>query len=85
MNETSGTPERVADWLRRTRLDGLAVVLLEAFNPWTALGAQAAYLIEPLVGFSDGRLREVARLLEDPDQVADLLANLHEVHEEDEE
>lgn len=82
MNETIGTPERVAGWLRRARLDGLAVVLLEAFNPWTALGAQAAYLLEPIFGFSDGRLREVARLLEDPDQVADLIAYLHKEDEE---
>lgn len=82
MNETIGTPERIAGWLRRARLDGLAAVLLEAFGPWTTLGAHAAYLLEPIVGLSDGRMREVARLLEDPDQVADLIARLHKEDEE---
>lgn len=52
-----------AESLRRLKLDGLAVWLLEAGGPLTILGAQAVYLSQPFVG--GGKLDSLARMLEE--------------------
>lgn len=39
-----------AESLRRLKLDGFAVWLLEAGGPLTILGAQALYLSQPFIG-----------------------------------
>jgi hypothetical protein len=60
--------------LRATGMGGLLAVLLEAAGPLTILGAQAAYLADPLL---DGLgLGELGRVLEDPQRVSELVDEL---------
>jgi hypothetical protein len=60
--------------LRATGMGGILAVLLEAAGPLTVIGAQAAYLADPLFGALD--LDALGRVLEDPQQVSDLVENL---------
>lgn len=76
MNKSESASENVARWLRRTGLNGLVATVLEAVGPLTYLGAQVAFLVEPLFGGAEGHIHDFARLLEDPDQVADFVTRL---------
>ena len=76
MNNEGAVSERVARWLQRVRLNQPVAFLLEAIGPLAFLGAQAAFLVEPLLGTSDKRIGDLARLLEDPTQVSELVERL---------
>lgn len=58
-----------ADWLawaqtlRRFKVDGLALWLLEAGSPIAVLGAQLLYIAQPLLGGKN--LKSLAHMLED--------------------
>jgi hypothetical protein len=66
---------RVAAHLRRMGLAPWAAALLEALEPLALVGAQVGYLLEPV--FGGGPLRDLATVLEDPEQRADLTDRLH--------
>lgn len=55
-----------AETLKRLKLDGLALWLLEAGAPLTALGAQAVYMTQPFIGGKESNL--IARMLEDNEE-----------------
>jgi hypothetical protein len=75
--ETDGQlPGKVIDWLRQAGLAEFTAVVLEAAGPLTFLGAQAILFLEPLVSSRGSSVGELARTLEDPDQVADLVQRL---------
>ena len=63
-------------WLRQMGLNGLAASLLEAAGPLAYLGAQVTYMIEPLIGTRDSQISELARTLEDPEGVLQLIEAL---------
>lgn len=67
---------RVIGWLQGNGLADIAAVVLEAAGPLTILGAQAILMLEPLVSYRGSAVGELARSLEDPDQVADLVRRL---------
>lgn len=58
---------RWAESLKRLKLDGLVLWLLEAGAPLTVLGAQMMYAAQPFVGGNDSTA--IARLLEDEEQM----------------
>jgi hypothetical protein len=60
--------------LRATGMGGILAVLLEAAGPLTMIGAQAAYLADPL--FDGLGLGELGRVLEDPQRVSELVGEL---------
>jgi hypothetical protein len=60
--------------LRATGMGGMLAVLLEAAGPLSVIGAQVAYLVEPLIGGAE--LRALGRALEDPEQVRQLIDGL---------
>lgn len=76
MNNEEAVSERVARWLQRVGLNQPAAFILEAIGPLAFLGAQAAFLVEPLIGASDNPVGDLARLLEDPTQVSELVERL---------
>lgn len=78
MNGKGANSKRVARWLRQVGLEELAAVLLEAVGPFAFLGAQVAYLIEPLFGASNNPISDMAQLLEDPDAVSGLVERLRQ-------
>ena len=82
MNSRGAVSERVTSWLRRVGLNEYAAFLLEAIGPFAFLGAQAAFLVEPLFGPSDNPVSDLARLLEDPTQVSALVERLRMEEEE---
>ena len=55
-----------AESLKRLKLDGLALWLLEAGAPLTALGAQALYLTGPFLGGKESNA--IARMLENDEE-----------------
>ncbi len=55
-----------AESLRRFKLDGFAVWLLEAGGPLTILGAQAVYLSQPFLG--GNKLDSLAHMLEEDEE-----------------
>jgi hypothetical protein len=63
-------------WLRQMGLNGLAASLLEAAGPLASVGAQVTYMIEPLIGTRDSQISELARTLEDPEGVLQLIEAL---------
>ncbi len=72
-------PETSREFLQRLRASGLdepLAMLLEALGPLALVGAQAAYLLEPLIGGRDGVLGEIGRMLEDPEAGSRLAAYL---------
>jgi hypothetical protein len=70
MNQNRHIWEEWSQNLQRWGLRQPAAALLEAAGPLTILGAQAVYLIQPLVGrpASEEALAALAGLLEEPDQ-----------------
>ena len=66
--------EDLARKLRRTGMGGVAAMLLEAAGPLTLIGAQAAYIVEPLFGGEE--LHDIGRVLEDPEKVRRLIDQL---------
>lgn len=68
--------KRIADWLRERNLNEIAAFFIEATKPLNSLGAQAAYLVAPLVGGQNGPLHDLACILEDPDQVSNFVGHL---------
>jgi hypothetical protein len=78
MVEDRDLNERVAARLSRAGIGSAAAFLLEAAGPLTVLAAQVGYLVEPLLGTSGGTLNILARMLEDPGKVRDLVVRLRE-------
>jgi hypothetical protein len=64
--------------LQQAGLGQAAAVLLDAAGPLTWVAAQMGYLAEPLFGMSGSQVADMARLLEDPDQVSNLVGLLRE-------
>lgn len=58
---------RWAEALKRLKLDGLALWLLGAGAPFTALGAQVMYMVQPFVGGKDWN--SIAFLLENNEEM----------------
>ena len=52
--------------------------MLRGFRPLSVAGAQALYLLTPLLGQGEGAWEAFARMLEDPEQVEDLIDLLEE-------
>lgn len=57
---------RWAETLKRLKLDGLALWLLEAGAPLTVLGAQAMYMTQPFLGGKESNL--IAHMLENNEE-----------------
>jgi hypothetical protein len=64
VNAEGTAPDRLARTLRRLGLGDFVATLLEAIGPLSILGAQAAYLGEPLLGGRRSALSDFARILE---------------------
>lgn len=85
--ETERWAHRLARWSRHVhaaRLGGLVEVLLEAAEPLGPLGAQVLWVAQPTLGLLVPRdeIASLARLLEAPQGVAWLRAQLVEPDEE---
>ena len=61
-------------------VNNLAATLLESGGPFTFLGAQALYLVAPLLGplTPENDAMALAQILEDPDSTRDLIKSLSE-------
>jgi hypothetical protein len=65
------------DSLRRQKLDGLAILLLEAAGPLNFIAAQLLYIGQPLVPPGAGaQLNAIAQLLEQDDEARNFAALL---------
>ena len=70
--------ERFAHRLQSVGMDKLAAFLLDAAGPLTLFSAQFLFLIEPLLKTFNTPVGDLARLLEDPTQVSELMERLRE-------
>ncbi len=70
--------DELVDWLQKNGLAEVTAVLLEAAGPLSMLGAQALFMLEPLVSSPGSRLGELAHALEDKDQVRHLVQRLRD-------
>ncbi len=70
--------DRLADWIARQGLVAPAVFLLEANKPFSFLGSQALWMLQPLLGPAIGHDQIVAyaQLLQDRSSVERLLERL---------
>ena len=61
-------------------LNDLAATLLESGGPLTFFGAQALYMVAPLLGplTAENDAMALAQILEDPDSTRDLITSLSE-------
>lgn len=73
--------DRLTEWIARQGLVTPAVFLLEANRPFSFLGGQALWMLQPILGPAVGydRIAAYARLLEDRASVERLLERL-ELH-----
>ena len=78
MKHDSDLPTRLAGRLRRMGLGEVSATLLEALKPLAVLGSQTAIVLSPLLGGRDGEMQSLARMLEDPEEMADLIKMLRE-------
>jgi hypothetical protein len=72
------TSERFAHQLKRVGMGKLAALLLDAAGPLTLFGAQALFMMDPLFGAFNSSVGDLARLLEDPEQISELVEYLRE-------
>jgi hypothetical protein len=77
MEDQSIEPRQIARWLNNRGLQGIAAFLLELGRPFGFFAAQAAYIAEPFFGGQRGLFRDLARLLEDPEQMDQLMDHLY--------
>ncbi len=68
----------LAQRLQRAGLGDLAAVVLEAGAPLAPFAAQLTYVVEPFLGASSASANRLARLLEDPQGLKDLVGQLRE-------
>jgi hypothetical protein len=70
----------VARKLHALGLNNLAATLLESGGPFTYLGAQALYIVAPLLGppTPENGAMALAHILEDPASTQDLIKSLAE-------
>lgn len=73
---------RVANWLKRHGLQDIAALVIDAAGPFRFLGAQAMYVLQPLLGAGANFAQDVAVILEDPEKVDALLMELRGVKEQ---
>ncbi len=78
MNTDGASSDEIFDWLVYRGLEEPAAILLDIARPLMPLGAQAVYLVEPLIGSRGGLMRELARLLEDEEEVQALAERLRQ-------
>jgi hypothetical protein len=71
----------MVQWLQKAGIGEPAAWLIEAFEPLAILGAQAMYILAPLFPL-ESHLRELAGMLEDPDQRSNLVDRLQPPSEE---
>ena len=71
-------PDTLIDWLQNAGLAEFTAVVLEAAGPLTVLGAQAIFMLEPLVSSPGSELRGLAHTLDDPEQVENLVQRLRD-------
>ena len=77
MNGSRPFDEKIHARLQALGLSGLSAVLLEGLAPLAPLGAQLAYILEPMAdGNFAGGLTDLARWLEKPDQVRAMASRL---------
>ena len=80
MEDQSINTNQIARWLNDQGLQGIAAFLLEVGRPFSVLGAQVAYIAEPLFGGQRKLFQDLAQFLEDPEQIDALIDQLnHEV------
>ena len=72
--ETTASARVAARW-RRLGLAPWAAAVLDALEPLALVGAQVGYMLEPV--FGGEAMRDMASVLEDPEQRADLSDRLH--------
>jgi len=68
---------QIARWLNDQGLQGIVAFLLEVGRPFGVLAAQTVYIAEPFFGGKRGLFRDLARFLEDPEQIDALMDQLH--------
>jgi hypothetical protein len=68
----------LARLLKRGGLGSIFAAVLEAGGPLRVLGAQAAFLFDPLFGGGEGALARFGEILEDPEAFRDLISVLRE-------
>ena len=78
MNVKDTLSGRLTAWLHAVGLHDLIADLLEAMGPLTYLGAQVAYLLEPMAHGAENPIGKIARFLDDPERVSGFIANLRE-------
>jgi hypothetical protein len=75
VRQSKGSYEEILLWIQQRELGDLVASLLEGLEPLTLVGAQIAFLLEPLAG---SNLEQIGEILEDPEECRDFIAELRE-------
>lgn len=78
MNRMHDSVQDVAQLLKRGGLGWIVATALEAGGPLRMLGAQAAFMFDPLLSGESGVLTKFGEILEDPEAYSDLISILRE-------
>jgi hypothetical protein len=82
MKEHSIDSKRIARWIDERGLQDIVAFLVDMIRPFGVFAAQTAYLIEPLIGTQNDWIRDLAALLEDPDQLDAMMDQLDKEKED---
>lgn len=73
MMMANNSVQDVARFLKRGGFASIFATMLEAAQPLRVLGAQAAFIFDPLLGGDSGALTLFGEVLEDPEAFANLI------------
>ena len=76
MKDKPNNTSQIARWLNDQGLQSIVAFLLEVGRPFGVLVAQAAYIAEPFFGGQRGLFRDIAHVLEDPEQIDEIMDQL---------
>jgi hypothetical protein len=76
MMSSRDSVHEIARLLKRGGLGSIFAVMLEAAGPLRVLGAQAAFIFDPLFGGQSSALTQFGEILEDPEAFDILISTL---------
>lgn len=78
VSQSDQSYQQILLWIRERELGDFFASLLEGLGPLALVGAQIAYLFEPLGGGASGSIAHIGGILESPDELSVFIADLRE-------
>lgn len=78
VRQSESSYEDILLWIQERELGGMVASLLEGMEPLSPVGAQIAFLLEPLTGGFGSNLARIGGILQDPAERRGFIDSLRE-------